>query len=115
MNEYLFFTPEGATIAPNSDIEVENCQLLGRVRASCIEEAKTVLLNENPWIARAGFSEDDFIREQIATRELLSNIKEIVDYLLDEASKSTEIGKLLPSFLLSSLKSLDEMVSYHNS
>lgn len=114
MNEYLFFTTEGETIAPNADIEVENCQLLGRVHASCVDEAQLVLLKENPWIKRAGFSLEGFIREQIATREQLSNIQVIVDFLLDEVSKSTEIGKRLPTFIITRLKSLKIMVSNHH-
>lgn len=110
MNEYLFFTPEGATRAPNADKEVENCQVLGRVRASCADEAKVILLKENPWIKEAGFLEEDFIREQIATKEQLSCIQEIIDYLQDEISKSLDIDKKLPTNILSGLKSLNEMV-----
>lgn len=115
MNEYLFFTTEGTTIAPNTNIEVENCQLLGRARASSADEAQAVLLKDNPWIEDAGFSAGDFIREQITTKEQLSNIREIVEYFLDEISKSTDIGIKLPSFIVARLNSLNEMVSNHSS
>lgn len=29
MNEYIIYTTEGHTIAPNENVEVENCQVLG--------------------------------------------------------------------------------------
>ena len=29
MNEYIIYTAEGYTIAPNENVEVENCQMLG--------------------------------------------------------------------------------------
>ena len=115
MNEYLFFTTEGTTIAPNANIEVENCQLLGRVRASCFDEARIILLKENPWIEEAGFSTGEFIQEQIATKEQLSSIQEIIDYLQEIISKSSVIGIINPTNILTRLKSLNEMVGNHNS
>ena len=29
MNEYIFYTTEGQTLAPNVDYTIENCQVLG--------------------------------------------------------------------------------------
>ena len=113
MNEYLFFTPEGTTIAPNANIEVENCQLLGRVRASCVDEARIILLEENPWIEEAGFSTGDLIQEQIITEEQLSSIQEIIKLLQEIILKSSEIGIINPTNILTGLKSLNEMVSDH--
>ncbi len=102
MNEYLFFTTEGNTIAPNADIEIENCQLLGRIRATSIEMARGELLKHNPWIEEAGFTPGEFIQEQIVTKEQLSDIKLIVNYL--------KAGSL-PAYLAMSLKRLNEMVN----
>lgn len=102
MNEYLFFTTEGNTTAPNADIEVENCQLLGRIRATSIEMARGKLLEENSWIEKAGFTLGEFIQEQIITKEQLSDIKQIVNYL--------EAGSI-PAYLAMSLKRLSEMVN----
>ena len=39
MNEYIIYTLEGYTIAPNESIEVENCQVLGFANGSNIDEA----------------------------------------------------------------------------
>lgn len=69
MNEYIIYTTEGHTIAPNEDVEVENCQVLGRAFGNNPEEAKHNLMKENPWIAVAGFMESEFIVEQLMTKE----------------------------------------------
>lgn len=48
MNEYIFYTTEGTTLAPNQDFDVENCQILGFVNAPTLSNAKKLLLQENP-------------------------------------------------------------------
>ena len=67
MNEYIIYTTEGHTIAPNENVEVENCQVLGRAHGNTPEEAKENLLKDNPWITEAGFSKSEFIVEQLMT------------------------------------------------
>ena len=90
MKEYIIFTTEGQTIAPNEDVEVENCQVLGRARGNNPEEAKDNLLKENPWIAEAGFSRSEFIVEQLITDEERIAIKEVLDYLWDDEERHYE-------------------------
>ena len=65
MNEYIIYTTEGYTIAPNEDVEVENCQVLGCVHGNTPQEAKDSLLKENPWIRKAGFDPSEFIVRQL--------------------------------------------------
>lgn len=65
MNEYIFYTTEGFTIAPNENVEVENCQLLGCAFGSNKDEAQDNLLKENPWISEAGYSTSEFIVRQL--------------------------------------------------
>ena len=65
MNEYIIFTTEGHTIAPNENVEVENCQMLGEACGNNPDEAKDNLLKENPWIAEAGFRRSEFIVRQL--------------------------------------------------
>lgn len=65
MNEYIFYTPEGHTIAPNENVEVENCQMLGTARGKDKDEAQENLLKENPWITEAGFNSSEFFYRQI--------------------------------------------------
>ena len=66
MNEYIIYTTEGHTIAPNEDVEVENCQVLGCVHGNTKQEAKDNLLKDNPWIIEAGFAPTEFIIRQLA-------------------------------------------------
>lgn len=65
MNEYIIYTTEGYTIAPNEDVEVENCQVLGCVCGNNAAEAEDNLLKENPWIIEAGFNRSEFIVRQL--------------------------------------------------
>uniref|UniRef100_UPI004025B275 hypothetical protein n=1 Tax=Alloprevotella sp. TaxID=1872471 RepID=UPI004025B275 len=67
MNEYIFYTTEGTTLAPNQDIDIENCQILGFVNASNLSNAKKLLLQENPWIVKANFSIDKIMARQVLT------------------------------------------------
>lgn len=60
MNEYIFYTTEGFTIAPNEKVEVENCQVLGCAFKNNKDETQDNLLKENPWISKAGFSTSEF-------------------------------------------------------
>ena len=39
MNEYIIYTTEGYTEAPNENVEIENCQVLGRVSGDNQENA----------------------------------------------------------------------------
>ena len=84
MNEYLFFTLEGATLPPIEGKEVENCQLLGRANGKTLKEAKSNLLKENPWIEECGFDCDCIIAEQILTEEHKKDIQTLVEYLYED-------------------------------
>ncbi len=81
MNEYIFYTTEGHTDAPNDSIEVENCQVLGMVKGNNESEAQEQLLNENPWITEAGFDPAEFLVRQILTNEQHNDIIMLIDYL----------------------------------
>ncbi|MGP1465928.1 MAG: hypothetical protein ACTTKJ_10030 [Prevotella koreensis] len=67
MNEYIIYTAEGYTIAPNKNIEVENCQVLGYTYGNNAAEAQDNLLRENPWITEAGFRRSEFVVKQLQT------------------------------------------------
>lgn len=66
MNEYIFYTSEGYTEAPNENVEVENCQVLGIANGKDKVEAQENLLKENPWIVEAGFAPSEFVIRQLA-------------------------------------------------
>lgn len=90
MNKYIFYTTEGHTDAPNENVEVENCQVLGFAKGRNAQEAQTILLKENPWIIEAGFDPIEFIVKQVLTEEQMQYINTIVDYLWDEEKRHYE-------------------------
>ena len=62
MKKYIILTPEGQTIAPNLDFDVDNLQVLGIVENVNNEnEAIISLLKENSWIIDAEYNVSDFI------------------------------------------------------
>lgn len=66
MKKYIILSPEGETIAPNPDCEVNNLQVIGIVEDVKDEnEAIIKLLKENTWIIDAEFNVSDFIIYQL--------------------------------------------------
>lgn len=62
MRKFIILTPEGRTIAPNDNFEVENLQVLGIVHdVKDEDEAIIKLLKENTWIIDAEYNVADFI------------------------------------------------------
>ena len=61
MNEYIFYTTEGYTYPPKEDMEIENCQVLGRAYGETAKEAKVNLLQRCPWIQESGFDIEEII------------------------------------------------------
>lgn len=61
MNDYIFYTIEGTTTAPNESIEVNNCQLLGFSKGFDKKRALKNLLSYNPWISEAGYNVAEII------------------------------------------------------
>lgn len=86
MSEYIFYTTEGFTQAPNGN-DVENCQVLGRAFGKNTKEARCNLLKENPWIEEAGFDMEDLLVKQLLTEEQKADIKAVVDYLWEDEHK----------------------------
>lgn len=66
MNEYIFYTTEGHTIAPNENVEVENCQVIGCACGNNQHEAMKQLIEENPWFISAGYDTAKLIARQLA-------------------------------------------------
>ena len=87
MNEYIIYTTEGYTVAPNEDVEVENCQVLGCACGNNAAEAQDNLLKDNPWITEAGFDRAEFIVKQLLTNEERIAIKEVLDYLWEDEKR----------------------------
>lgn len=66
MKKYIILSPEGETIAPNSNFEVNNLQVIGIVEQVKDEnEAIIKLLKENTWIIDAEYNVAEFIIYQL--------------------------------------------------
>jgi len=62
MKKFIVLTPEGETIAPNINFEVNNLQVLGIVdNVETENEAIVKLLKENEWIIDAEYNVSDFV------------------------------------------------------
>jgi hypothetical protein len=60
MKAFIFVTAEGTTYPPengSSSEEIDNLQVLGIEMGETIEEAFNNLINNNPWISAAGYSD----------------------------------------------------------
>lgn len=90
MNEYIFYTNEGYTEAPNASSEVENCQVLGRAKGSNADEALKNLMDENRWIPEAGFNPAEFFIKQILTAEQRADINAVIEYLWADEERHYE-------------------------
>lgn len=87
MNEYIIYSMEGETIAPNYDIEVDNCQVLGRIKASDAKQAEELFLKEYPWIEEAGFDMARTTKIQILTEQKRKDVLQVVDYLWNDEKR----------------------------
>ena len=64
MTEYIFYTTEGYTQAPDGE-DIENCQLLGRAYGIDKHDALQNLLKENSWIENRGFDPCEAIGKEL--------------------------------------------------
>lgn len=109
MNEYIFYTTEGYTIAPNEDYDVENCQVIGRAFGKSSDEAMKNLLKENKWIENSGFNQKEFYIKQILTEEQRNDIKLLIDYLLNEKEINLEKKDERKNHILKSISRLEQI------
>lgn len=65
MKEYIFYTTEGFSQAPDGD-NIENCQLLGCACGIDKQDALQNLLKENSWIEQRGFTFCNAIGKELA-------------------------------------------------
>lgn len=91
MTEYIFYTTEGVTHAPDNN-NIENCQLLGIAGGKDRQEALDILIKNNPWIVERGFEPHKAICRELAstinTDAKLSFLTNLLDkYQLEEYSK----------------------------
>ena len=80
MNEYIVYTTEGYTSAPDSNVDIENCQVLGFAEGSSEEDAINKLFEQNEWLPKAGFTMNAIARP-ILTASIKEDIKTVIEYL----------------------------------
>lgn len=83
MTEYIFYTTEGFTKAPDGE-DIENCQLLGRAYGIDKHDALSNLLKENPWIKERGFEPYEVICKELASTANAEAKLAFLTNLLDE-------------------------------
>lgn len=66
MKDYIFYTTEGFTQAPDGN-DIDNCQLLGCAYGEDKDEALKNLLKDNPWIEERGFQPYEAICKELST------------------------------------------------
>ena len=106
MNEYIFYTTEGDTIAPNENYEVDNCQVLGRVTDVNPEKALNTLISDNSWILEAGFDTSKFLVKQILTSKQREDILLLLNHLTLTEQNLNEGGNADFSSIIQSLKGI---------
>ena len=83
MTEYIFYTTEGFTQAPDGN-DIENCQLLGRAYGKDKHDALSNLLKENPWIKERGFEPCETICKELVSTSNAEEKLSFLTNLLDE-------------------------------
>ena len=83
MTEYIFYTTEGFTQAPDGN-DIENCQLLGRAYGKDKHDALSNLLKENPWIKESGFEPCEIICKELVSTSNAEAKLSFLTNLLDE-------------------------------
>lgn len=83
MTEYIFYTTEGFTQAPDGN-DIENCQLLGRAYGKDKHDALSNLLKENPWIKERGFESCETICKELVSTSNAEAKLSFLTNLLDE-------------------------------
>lgn len=67
MKTYLFYTGEGITYSP-IDVLCENYQILGFASGNSKQEAFDTFLINNLWVSEYGFSLENIMTRQVATK-----------------------------------------------
>ena len=67
MNTFLFYTSEGKTYSP-TNVLCENYQILGFASGNSQKEAFDTFLINNLWVSEYGFSFENIMTRQVATK-----------------------------------------------
>ena len=68
MKEFIFYTTEGYTTAPDGHSNVENCQILGITSGCDSKNALHRLLQDSPWIVDLEYNIDNIICRELTLK-----------------------------------------------
>lgn len=108
MNDYIIYTTEGYTCGPNSDVDVENCQVLGITDGSSKEDAVNRLFEQNDWIRKAGFSIENAVAYPLLTTSIQDDIRTVVEYLWKDEHRHFQENHYPKDHIFRVLKRLKE-------
>lgn len=80
MKDFIIYTTQGTTNAPNLDVDIDNCQVLGIVKATTGSDAINKLF-KNEWIQNAEFTKDKVVVKQLFSSSIKEDIMKVIDYL----------------------------------
>lgn len=95
MKEYIIYTAEGTTYAPNETVEIDNCQVLGRECGEDSADAIRNLLHNNAWIVEAGFDPSAFIVKQTVTDGLRSDMAQVMSWISAHIAEESDIRDVI--------------------
>ena len=95
MKEYIIYTTEGTTYAPDETVEIDNCQVLGRECGVDSADAIRNLLHNNAWIVEAGFDTSAFIVRQTVTDEMRSDMAQVMSWISAHITKESDIHDVI--------------------
>lgn len=106
MNEYIVCTTEGYTSGSDSNVDVENCQILGTIKALSENDAIEKLFAQNLWIMKAGFSIDNAFAYALLTSSIMADLKTIIDYLWTDEQRHFQENQYPQNHIFNVLKRL---------
>jgi len=89
MAQFIFYTFEGSTIAPNNE-DVENLQILGIESGLHANDALEKLLTDNKWIEKSGFSKNKIKSHVIVSVSFQNDVQTLIDYLWNDEERHFE-------------------------
>lgn len=110
MNEYIIYTTEGYTCGPNSEVDVENCQVLGFAKGLSEKNAINKLFEHNEWLHKSGFTTDNAFARPLLVDSIREDIKTVIDYLWKDEHRHFQENHYPQNHIFRILKRLQDAV-----
>lgn len=110
MNEYIVYTTEGYTSAPETNVNIENCQILGIAEGLSEEDAINRLFENNEWIPKAGFTTGNAIARSLLTASIKEDIKTVIEYLWKDEHKHFQENHYPQNHIFRILRRLQDVI-----